>query len=832
MFHARFLFRQFVAGGRQAAVFVLCVTLSIVAVVAVNGFRESLNRSLLQDARALHGADIIVRSHFPLSAPLLAAIRDIEAQGRAESTPVYEFYSVVRSARGDASLLADLKIVGPAYPFYGEVTLASGRPFDRVLAPGSVVAEQALLERLGLSVGDTLYVGSARLTIRDVVLKEPDRPVGFLSFGPRLFISEPDIPGLDLLKKGSRVRYIRLIKVGENENLEALASVLEKAAVEGQEQVETFRTARSRIKRFFDNFLFFLSLIAVFTLLLSGLGIRSALGAYLKDKEKTIAVIKAMGGTRRFVTLNYLALVAVFGLVGTLIGLSLGILLQHGLFWMLGDLMPRGSGAVVSASTLAQGILLGILTVILFAFLPIHRLRDVRPHLIFRKANERARKGTDFYVTLLLILLFFTGMILFQLKDVETGLKFLGGTLGLILLSALITQGMLLLLKRLGSRPLALRQAVRGLFRTGNATRSTIITLSASLSLIFTIFLVEQNLDAAFIRSYPRNAPNLFFIDIQPDQVAEFSQVIGRNFEFYPVIRSRLLSVNGEKIDRETERLRRGDNLTRPFNLTYRDHLLPDEILVDGKAMFREDIPGLQVSVLDTVVEMRSMAVGDELTFRIQGIPVTATISSIRSRTRETIEPYFYFVFPGDSILKSAPQTIFTAIRIDAADIPAVQNRVVSRFPNVSAIDVSQTLGTFAGLLHRLSMVIRAFTLQSIAAGLLIIVSAIFATRIARTQEAAYFRILGAKSRFILAVFSLENVIISAGSAVQALVISQTASQLIATQMLDIDYRPYLAESGLMVLATILLVLLVGSIATLPILKQKPVVFLREQTEE
>ena len=528
MIHARFLLRQVAAGGHQAVVFILSVILSIVAVVAVNGFSESLNRSMLKDARALHAADIIVRSHFPISPPLLGAIRELEARGRIRSTAVHEFYSVVRSEGPEKSLLADLKIVGEAYPFYGEVVLASGRPLHSVLAPGVVVVERALLERLGLSLGDALHVGSARLVIRDVVLKEPDRPVNFLSFGPRIFIHEADLSRLDLLKKGSRVRYVRLLRTAETENPDELAAALSRVAVEGQEQIETYRTARSRIKRFFDNFVFFLSLIAVFILLLSGLGIRSSLSAYLKNKEETIAVIKALGGTGRFITLHYLALVALFGITGTAIGLLLGGLLQHGLFLMWGDLLPEGSEAALSGSTLIQGALLGSVTVVLFAFLPLHRIREVRPQRVFRKAAPAAGKGPVFLATLLLILLFFTGILLLQLRDFDTGLRFLGGTLALILLSALFTQGLLWLLKRMGRGPLALRQAVRGLFRTGNATRSTIITLSASLSLIFTIFLVEQNLDAAFVRSYPQNAPNLFFIDIQPDQVADFAETIGR----------------------------------------------------------------------------------------------------------------------------------------------------------------------------------------------------------------------------------------------------------------------------------------------------------------
>jgi len=475
---------------------------------------------------------------------------------------------------------------------------------------------------------------------------------------------------------------------------------------------------------------------------------------------------------------------------------------------------------------------LGILVVALFAFIPLHHLREIKPSAVFRKESAENRRSAPFYLAAVTIFLFFVGMVLWQLEDIKIGTYFVLGIVGLIVLTGLATQGILFGVRRLPIRSLALRQALRGLFRPGNATRAVIITLSAALAVVFSIYLVEENLDAAFVRSYPADAPNLFFIDIQPDQVEAFSDTLGMTPRYYPVIRSRLVSINGEKIDREQERRRRGDNLARPFNLTYRDYLLDDEAMRIGDALFRTDLEGLQVSVLDTVVEMKPMAIGDRIRFNIQGVPVEATVSSIRTRTKESIKPFFYFVFPEDSMLRKAPQTIFTAVRVDRDEIGAVQNRIITRFPNVTAVDVTQTIAAFADIVHRFSLVIRFFTIFSIIAGVLIIISSVLATRFARIQEAVYFKILGARGRFVLTVFTLENLAIGLISALLALVISQAGSWIISDRVFDIPYRPYPAASLLMVLATVLLVIGVGLSASVSILKQRPVIFLREQTEE
>jgi putative ABC transport system permease protein len=828
----KFILRDVNRTRSQAIVFALCVSIALVTLVAVNGFSDSVNTTLTNDARELSAADIIVRSRQELSPGLVQTIAAMESARSIESARIYELYSVARTAAGDGSLLSNIKAVSKGYPFYGRCELASGRLLSEVLLPGRIIVAPVLLERLGLRIGDSLSIGRATLTIADVVLKEPDRPLDAFSFGPRIFVSTADLERIDLIEKGSRVSYRVLIKVADAADLNRMVDLLTAAADPVQERVDTYRTAPSGVKRFFDNFIFFLNLIGIFILLLAGIGVYTTLTAYLKEKEKTIAVMKTVGASSRFILTHYILSLLFISLIGAGLGLVLGLVAQKMIPALISGLIPQQIGVSFSWTGILEGFCVGIVGVTLFAFLPLYRLRDIKPADIFRKEDNESRGGLPYYAILLFISTLFTGMVLWQLQVVGSGLLFVASTLGFILMTAVFTHAILLILQHLPVKTLILRQALKGLFRPRNATRPIIITLTASLAVVFTIYGVETNLDRDYVQSYPPDAPNLFFVDIQPDQQAEFDRALGIDTRYYPIIRARILSINGDKIDRGKERQRRrGDNLARTFNLTYRNDLLDDEIIKTGSSLFRSDWSEVQVSVLDTVVKMHDLKIGDRIVFRIQGIPLEARISSIRTRTKDSLKPFFYFVFQEDT-LKSAPQTIFTAVRVDKSRIGGIQNAIVKEFPNISVIDMTETITTFAGISRKLSNTIRFFTAFGILVGLLITVSSVLATRLARTREAVYYQVLGARSIFVYNVFGLENLILGGLSGLLAMVISQVASWIIITKVFDIAFKPIAGAGFLMIAAATMLVIISGLLPSWTTLRKRPVAFLREQTHE
>lgn len=824
----RLIIRQTRRSSKQALLFVLCVALSLTTLTAFSGFAASVGRSLLNDSRALQAADIIIKSYDPISAPLNRAVNRLVAERQVVRADIHQFFSVVRAMDEGASVLAGLKVVSPGYPFYGRVGLASGRPFQQALTPGHCIVGQTLLDRTGMAVGDVLKVGYTTLTIADVVTSEPDRPVNFFSFGPRVFVHADDLDALGLVEKGGRIRRGVLLKVSAQNRTDAIAAQLKRIAVSDQEQVDTFQTAGSRIKRFMDNFFFFLKLVGLFILLMAGLGIQGTLTALLKEKQHTVAIMKTVGATNGYIFRHFIGMVGLLGAAGTVMGILSGVLLQKVLGWMMAPYLPPDLSLSVSLAGVVEGVLLGFVVVMVFSFLPLYRIKAMRPMIIFRKQLDPVIQKGPYYFSGTLILLFFFGLVLRHMQEIRFGLYFVGGITALVLAAALLTQLLLWVMAGRSIGNLVLRQAVKGLFRKGNATRSIIITLTASLAVIFANYLIERNLDAAFVQSYPEEAPNAFFVDIQPDQKEGFIREVGGT-ELYPIVRARVTAINDKTINRRAERRKRRDNLSRVFNLTYRHHLLEDETMLKGKNLFRADWPDLQVSILDTVARMHPMDVGDVISFKIQGVPLKARISSIRTRSRSSFSPFFYFVFQ-ESTLKQAPQTFFAALKVPSGRLGPLQSRIVSQFPNISVLDISQTIGVFTRLMNQLSRIIRGFSFFSIAAGLLILISAVYATRAERMVESVYYKILGAGKPFVFKVFALENLLIGFLSSLLALMMAQAGAFWVCTVKLDIDYRPFLLPSGGMVAVTLLLVVAVGLAASRSIMEKRPVTYLREQT--
>jgi len=195
------------------------------------------------------------------------------------------------------------------------------------------------------------------------------------------------------------------------------------------------------------------------------------------------------------------------------------------------------------------------------------------------------------------------------------------------------------------------------------------------------------------------------------------------------------------------------------------------------------------------------------------------------------MQPFFYFVFP-DAALEKAPQAIFTALRVDPAEMASLQNRIVQALPNVTVLDVSQSIRQIAGALDRFSQAMRFFTLFSMAAGILLVVSSIIATRAARIREAVYYKILGAPGRFVLYVFSLENLLLGGASAAGGLLLAHLISWVVCVRYFDIAYQPYPATSLAGLMVGILAVVLVGLSASRSIMRRKPIQFLRTHAAE
>ncbi|MDR3088757.1 MAG: hypothetical protein LBU39_02950 [Desulfobulbaceae bacterium] len=804
-----FILRELRASGRQALVLFCCVVLAVASLALVNSFQTDVAKLLRGDARALHGGDLLIDSHYPFSAALERAVTALTTAKGARLCRLWHLNSLIR--KDDRSVLCQLKVVEADYPLYGEVRLQSGRTLAAALRPGSVIVAPELLSRLNLRLGDRVRLGEADLEIADVLLGESSRPVELFRMGPPVIAAAADLAAMNLVREGSRVQYEIAVALPPGLDPEHEAEVLRTVVAGGSERVETAATARSGVKRFFDNLLFFLSLAALATLLLSGIGVHSSTTALLRERQISIAICKALGADLAFLFGHYLGLIALVAVAGCLTATLMAALAKPGFGLLFPGVLPTehlGSlGSVAAASAAA----FGFAAALLFALGPLASIAEIKPMLLLRRQTPDGaalQRTLGKALVMAPVALLVAILVIGRMEDTRTGLYFLCGMTALSAVAFAFADLFLRLAARLSPRSLTLRLALRGLSRPGNASRSVMTTLATALALLFTMFLLRHNLEGNYIASFPPDAPNVFVLNIQKDECERFQKLITIPCRLYPVIRGRLKAINGKAVVARNDGKPAMDTLAREFNLTYNDSLLPDEHIIAGKALFKHNASGqtpLQVSILDTVRDLGDMKIGDILTFSIHGLPLTAPVTSIRARDHSGPSPFFYFVLP-PQYLRDAPWNAFAAIKLPPAQVAALQNLLASEMPHLSVLNLGELAAEMGRVTAKFVRLVNFFAALSIVAGILILWGSLLATRLSRLAEAVYYRVMGASKWFILRIFLVENLILGLASALVAVLIAQPAAWLVCRHGLNLSYQPFWSASLTLIALTALLV--------------------------
>ena len=197
---------------------IVAVTLAVAAMTAVGFFADRLKGGLQRDARQLLGGDAVIVSDSPTPATFAARAQALGL----ERVQTLGFPTMGRAAelKGGAAKLVALKAVGAGYPLRGSMKISSQAggvelATRSIPARGQAWVEAALLEALGLQIGDELLLGESSFRVTRLIVNEPDRGAGFMNFAPRVMINEKDVAATGLIQPASRVSY-RLAVAGED----------------------------------------------------------------------------------------------------------------------------------------------------------------------------------------------------------------------------------------------------------------------------------------------------------------------------------------------------------------------------------------------------------------------------------------------------------------------------------------------------------------------------------------------------------------------------------------------------------------------------------------
>ena len=849
-FAARLAWREGRAAYRRLSVFVSSIALGVGSLVAIHSFRADVQRSLGDQARALLGADVRVSSNRAFPEAFDAVLDSMAAQERdvARTTTLA---SMVLDTRSQGVRLFQIQGVDAGYPYYGEVTSTPTGAWTVIHDGPSAVADPAVFIQLDAAVGDTLLIGEVRFVLRGEVIGLPTE-LGFQSaIGPRLYISRAQLPATGLLTFGSIARYHANFRMPERQDRDEFWDRNHELLEANQLRFTTAGVRAQEMSAAVEDVSRYLGLMGLAALFLGGIGVASAIHVYIREKVITVAVLRCLGALQRTLFTAYLLQAAGLALIGSVLGVGLGMLVQRGLPFVLSGLLPAGVTTQVSWVALGAGILLGVWVAVMFALGPLLEVRGVSPLIALRHDFEPPKRIDALRIgAFILLALTLVGLTVLEAPSATQGIGFAIVLAGVALSLWATARLLILATKRFFPHRMSypVRQGVSNLFRPRNQTVSVTLALGFGAFVIGTVGLVEASLTQAFTLEAGAGRWNLLLFDVQPDQRATVEDFVGSRasgpLAVTPLVPSRLSAINGTPVETLLE-LPQGERpsswaMRREYRHTYRAEISGSEVMVagvwwDGSTTggggggIGDPVAGVaRISMETDLAESLRVGLGDHVTWDFAGVPVESRITSLRTVDWARFETNFYVIFePGT--LEEAPQTAVILARVEGERERAeLQRDLVVRFANVSVLDLSLLQQTIDEILQRANQGIRFLGVFSTVAGVLVLIGALSTSRYQRMRESALLKTLGARRRVVLEILTVEYALLGSLATAAGLVLAIFAGWMMTSMVFEVPFRLDLARLGTVWLWVTAVTVVVGLIGSWGVISRPPLAVLRD----
>jgi putative ABC transport system permease protein len=723
---------------------------------------------------------------------------------------------------GDASQLASLYAVSEAYPLRGQVRLADavGAASYRLTgAPpaGRVWLEEGLLARLGAGVGGSVSIGAREFVVDRVLKHRPDQSLGFDTFAPSLVMNLADLESTQLLGPGSRATYSQLF-AGEPADTAEFREWFQTSSG-ADRRMQTAGRSEERINVAIERAERFLSLASMIALLLAATAVAVSARRYAAQQVDAVALMKCLGASQALVLAATLLELGIIGVVSGIAGSALGYLAQFGLGALVEDLMELelpapGLAPAVSGVFVALAVLAG------FAMPAMLSLRTVPPLRVLRQdAAPKALPTAVSYGTAAAAVL---GLLVWLVGTEEL---LVVSVVGLGIGAVLLYVAALVLVKLIGplrsGAGVAWRYGLANIARRRADSVAQVMAFGFGLTVLLLLSGVRTGLLDTWYTSLPADAPNHFMLNIQREEAdgirALFAEHGREAPELVPMVRGRLTAIDGE--DPRRRRMRgEGGWLMREANLTWAEELDATNTVVAGE-WWEPGTERAEISVEEGIMQGLGLELGDEMTFEVGGLPLTATLTSVRRVEWDSLSPNFMLVL-NPAALADYPATFIASTYTPNRDVMLEVSR---RFPSVTVVDLESVLAQVRSVMDRAALAVQYVFLFTLLAGVVVLLAAVQATREERRFEVALLRTLGATRRRVLGALVAEFVTLGVLAGLLASLIASSVAYLLATRVFELDFTFDPLVVGVGLVAGGVLVGLSGTLATYSVVRQPPV---------
>lgn len=818
--------------------FVMAISLGIAALVGITSFRENLLHEIDEQAKTLIGADIEIRGSQPLPDSLFQTAYNLAPEVSKETY----FASMVYFPRSLGTRLAQVRALKGNYPYYGKIQTAPADAASRFQTGQYALVDEKLMIQYNVEVGDQVKIGNGSFEIIGRLQRIPGQTEIGATASPVVYIPYDYLDHTDLLQKGSRVNYVNYFQFSPSVDTTARWSRLAKIIDEKGYEVETIEDRKADTGRAFKDLTNFLELVAFAALLLGCIGVASSMYVYSKEKTTIVATLRCLGMTSNQALVIFLIQVAIYGLIGSVLGALAGVLIHLYFPLLVQDFIPVELDPVMSWTAVLSGLLIGVGVSILFALFSLVSLRKVSPLQAIRQETAPVSRFDWLqWVIAGIIGVFLLGIIYLQIGNIQDAIYFTLGLIVAILLLGLIGKGFTWMVRKLvpDAIPYVWRQGLSNLYRPHNQTTLLITTLGLGTAFISILLFMQDLLVNRVSIAGSDDRPNTVLFDIQTPQKDAVRQLT-EDYDLpviqeVPIVTMRLMEINGvTKNQAEKDTLNQTPDwaYNREYRVTYRDSLINSEKLLEGRWIpeIKSQNDTIFVSVSSGYAENLNLKIGDELLFNIQGALVKTYIGSFREVDWRRMQTNFLVVFP-KGVLEMAPQFHVLITRINNTELSArYQQAVVRSYPNISIIDLELILDTLEDILGKIAFVIRFMAFFSIGTGIVMLIGSIVLSRYQRMRENVLLRTLGASSAKLWKIIFAEYFSLGMLGALSGIFIAGIATILLGKFVFEFTFVPDLLQVVMVTLAVASLTVIIGLANSREIVRQSPLEVLRNES--
>jgi putative ABC transport system permease protein len=809
--------RELRSGLSGFRVFFACLVLGVAAIAGVGSLTQALLQGMSGQGRVLLGGDAAIDLvHRPATAQEHAFF---VSHGRtAETISMRAMAYALKNGREAERQLIELKAVDDAYPLYGSVGLIPAQGMNTALACSAwscgVAVEQTLLYRLHAKRGDLVRIGDATFRIGAILGNEPDRISGGFSLGPHVIMSDTGLQRTGLVVLGSLIEYSYRIALPPSASIAQFKRDATQAFPDAGWQIRDRDNAAPGTRRFIEQVNMFLTLVGLTALAVGGVGAGQAVRAFLDRKQEEIATFKSLGADGNLIFLTFFLQVMAIALVAVITGLIVGSALPFVVAYFFGSDIDVPAVYALYATPLLLAAVFGVFSAMAFAILPLARAREIPPASLFREivAPARARGRWPYLAATIGSAAIIVGLAAAIAPSLAFTGWFIAGTAGALIILRLAAEGLRWGLRHV-PRPAnaSLRLALGNLTRPGSTASAVIVALGLGLTLLATVTLLDRTIMAQVDGALPQSAPTFFFVDIQPSDAAAFDRTIARfasarDYKRTPMIRGRIVALKGipakdAKVAGDSRWALNGDR-----GITYAAKPPEGSEIVSGK-WWPADYAGPPLISFDSdLAKGMGLKLGDTMTLNVLGRDITGRIANLRDVNFATGRQNFVLILsPG--LIDKAPHSFLATVRVAPKDEDAMYRAVTDRFHSVSAIRVKDAIAQVNAILQELGFGVRAASLVTILAGLLVLAGAIAAGQRARLYDATIMKVLGATRGQIALVYAVEYGLLGTLAGLIALAAGSAAAYEVAHQVFNV--------AAVFDLRAVLLTVVGGGLATL-----------------